>query len=110
MSHAVATREFIYSDLAIDPDLVELVDMFVSEVPDRVTRMQDCAAANDWEGLRRLAHQIKGAAGSYGFSEVTPYAARLEANLKEAQPEDVVLANLSELLDVCGKLRGGMPE
>ena len=108
MSHALAC-EFIYSDLAVDPDLAELVDVFVNEVPDRVARMQKLAAGHDWEGLRRLAHQLRGAAGSYGFGDVTPFAARLESNLKDAQPEDIVLSNLCELIEICGRLRGGMP-
>jgi len=104
---AATTSEFVFSELATDPDLAELVDLFVSEVPDRISKMVGCAKDNDWEGLRRLAHQIKGAAGSYGFGAVTPYAARLEHSLKDLQQEEIIRQQLEELLDICNRLRAG---
>ena len=57
--------------------------------------------------MARTAHQLKGAAGSYGFDAVTPYAARLEALLREAGQEEAVLAALDELLGVCRRVRCG---
>ncbi len=109
MSHAVANAELIYSDLATEADLAELVDVFVGEIPQRLAKMQDYAGTQDWEGLRRLAHQLKGAAGSYGFAEVTPFAARLENALRESQPEEIILMQLNDLLDICSRLRSGLP-
>lgn len=106
MSHAVIS-EFVYSNLASEPDLAELVQDFVNEIPERILRMQERADYQDWEGLRRLAHQIKGAAGSYGFGEVTPFAAQLESNLKAGEAEDIIRVNLNELIDICGRLRSG---
>ena len=36
MSQAVGNREYVYSRLASDPDLRDIVDMFVEEMPGRV--------------------------------------------------------------------------
>lgn len=96
----------IYSTLADDPDLGDLVDLFVGEMPDRIQSFQDRMEASDHEGLRRLAHQMKGAAGSYGFATITHSAARLENALREAEPEDVVHSAVEDLIDLCRRARG----
>ena len=41
------------------------------------------AAAGDWEGLRMLAHQLKGSGTSFGFDAITILAAEAEGKLKE---------------------------
>jgi CheY-like chemotaxis protein len=101
--------EFIYSSLAADPDLGELVDMFVREMPGRISTLQAQADTRNWEQLARTAHQLKGSAGSYGFDEITPCAAALEDALRDAQPEDRILAALNEVLSLCRRARSGTP-
>jgi HPt (histidine-containing phosphotransfer) domain-containing protein len=54
--------------------------------------------------LERLAHQLKGAAGSYGFPQVTPVAARLEQAARERRSTDAMLACLSEMADLCVRI------
>src|SRR5208282_3372618 len=101
------TESFVHSALASDPDLNELVDLFVQEMPDKISVLETHAQNCDWQQLTRTAHQLKGAAGSYGFSAITPYAARLEAALKEGRQEEEILSSLNELLDLCRRARGG---
>jgi HPt (histidine-containing phosphotransfer) domain-containing protein len=59
------------SSLAGDPDMAELVDMFLEELPQRLTVLTTAVDAGDIETLRRLAHQLKGAAGGYGFGDAS---------------------------------------
>jgi histidine phosphotransfer protein HptB len=99
----------IYSSLGGDPDLGELVDLFVAEMPERVDLLEKHYEMADWEELRRMAHQIKGAAGSYGFDDLTPAAARLETAIKGQTGEDQITADLLELLDLCRRIRAGVP-
>jgi PAS domain S-box-containing protein len=101
---------FLYSSLAADPDLGELVDLFVQELPERISALETHAANRNWEQLARTAHQLKGAAGSYGFHEMTPCAAALEAAAQDAQPEEQILVALHGLLDLCRRARAGTPE
>ncbi len=68
----------LYSSLATDPDLAELVEIFVESLPERVETLKQAFDQGDWETLRRTAHQLKGAAGSYGFDPLSPSAAKLE--------------------------------
>jgi len=72
----------LYSIYADDEDMLELVEMFVLELPDRVQALQSALAAGDSEQLKVLAHQLKGSAGSYGFQVITDAAAILEQSLK----------------------------
>jgi histidine phosphotransfer protein HptB len=109
MGSATIPEQFLYSSLADDPDLAEIVEMFVQEMPDRVSAMQARFDAQQWLELERAAHQLKGAAGSYGFNQLTPAAARLEAMLKQKRTEDEIRQALGELTSMCQRVRGGAP-
>jgi HPt (histidine-containing phosphotransfer) domain-containing protein len=100
----------VHSSLASDPDLSELVEIFVQEMPDKINALETQGRSHDWQQLTRTAHQLKGAAGSYGFGAITPYAARLEAVLKEGCEEEAILLSLNELLDLCRRVRCGVPQ
>jgi CheY-like chemotaxis protein/HPt (histidine-containing phosphotransfer) domain-containing protein len=100
---------FVRSHLAADPDLGELVEMFVQEMPDRINALETQARSRNWQQLTRIAHQLKGAAGSYGFKAITPYAARLESAARDGRREEEILLSLDELLDLCRRVRSGVP-
>ena len=96
-----------YSTLACDPDLAEIVEMFVEEMPGRIRDLQQQFLCNDWDHLARLAHQLKGAAGSYGFDQITPYAARLERVVRNGQPMNEIRAAHDDLCEACARVRTG---
>lgn len=100
----------VYSHLAADPVLSELVELFVQEMPGRIDTFEALARRRDWSELARGAHQLKGAGGSYGFHDFTCYAARLEAAARDGSPEESILAALRDLLDLCRRVRSGVPE
>ncbi len=98
----------LYSSFGDDPDLGELVTMFVDEMPQRVaTLLEQCQAA-DWEALSRTAHQLKGAAGSYGFDQLTPFAARLEASAKASVDVVAIHQAVDDLVELCGRAHAGV--
>ncbi len=99
----------LYSSLGDDPELAEIVDMFVDEMPDRLATVLSQLEASDWEGLRRTAHQLKGAAGSYGFDQVTPFAAKVEGTIQQGDQESEIRNTVDELVKVCQRIRGGAP-
>jgi CheY-like chemotaxis protein/HPt (histidine-containing phosphotransfer) domain-containing protein len=78
--------EIIYSEYADDADLVELIDEFAAGLEVDVESMREALESGDLDGLRRLAHQMKGAGGSYGYPMLTGAAMRLEG---AAKAEDV---------------------
>ena len=52
--------ELLYSPLASDPDLADIVELFVQEMPERTAKLRDRFSESDWEGLRRRAHRTQG--------------------------------------------------
>lgn len=97
----------IYSSLAQDPDLEERVVMFADEMSDRIAVLENALTEQDFEKLQQAAHQLKGSAGSYGFEELTPYAAAVEFAVGEEEPEEQIIAVVSELVTACQRVRSG---
>jgi HPt (histidine-containing phosphotransfer) domain-containing protein len=104
-----AIQEPLYSTLGADPDLGEIVELFVEEMPGRIEALVEQYNSGDWQSLRRTAHQLKGAAGSYGFEQVTPVAAELEQKLDQDEPEEQVRSAVEQLIDHCQRLKAGSP-
>ena len=97
--------EPLYSTLADDPDTAELVALFVDELPQRLAVADALAHRADWESLDRLAHQLKGAAGSYGFPTLTDSAAALEQACRTDCEATVIRQALAALAETCGRAR-----
>ena len=106
---AAAATKPLYSTLGGDPDLRDIVEMFVDEMPERTSALVERLDSGDREGLRRLAHQLKGAAGSYGFEPITQVAARLEQAIRDSQPEPEIRRLVGELTDMCARAQVGPP-
>ena len=109
MDQTVVNQRYVYSRLAGDPDLGEIVDLFVAEMPERVATLLDQLQAQDWESLRRTAHQLKGAAGSYGFDAISPCAGKVESAIRDGEPEQRIRTTVEELVDLCNRTRCGLP-
>lgn len=88
-----------------DPDLADLVEMFIAELPSRIDALQASAASCDWDQLASLGHQLKGASGSYGFAPLGAVCARVERIAQRGGADDLpaVLNELAELeRRICG--------
>jgi HPt (histidine-containing phosphotransfer) domain-containing protein len=109
MSTTTTAEPGYYSALGADPDFAEIVALFVDEMPVRIRDMQAHFGCANWDELARLAHQLKGAAGSYGFDQITPFAAGLEKAIRNGEPAATVRTSLDALLEVCGRVRAGEP-
>jgi histidine phosphotransfer protein HptB len=101
--------EPLYSTLGGDPDLGDLVELFVDEMADRVANILDLYNRHEWEELRRAAHQIKGAAGSYGFATISPCAGKLEFALRDQEPEENIRRAVDDLASMCNRACAGTP-
>ena len=97
----------LYSTLGGDPDLGDLVSMFVEEMPDRIATLEQAIVCRDWENLQRMAHQLKGAAGSYGFHQLTPFAAAVESSVRDNAPDEKIRSALQNLIEMCRQVRAG---
>jgi len=95
-------RDPILSEYAEDPDMKDLLDTFVSELPGKIAAIRDAWDHHNHANLRRIAHQLKGAGGGYGFGVISDAAQRLESSLAQG-PQDLERARteLDALIDLC---------
>ncbi len=95
----------IRSLMADDPDMLELVEFFVERLDDQVAEICAALAANDLKQLKTLSHQLKGAAGGYGFPGIGELAAGVEAALLATnQSEEVIRARVEQLTEACRRV------
>ena len=97
--------QHIVSELASDPDMVELVELFVQELPSRAAALETCLAQHDYEQLVRLAHQLKGAAGGYGFPTITEKAAVVEQQARDRIAPEELSSAIWVLTHICRAAR-----
>jgi HPt (histidine-containing phosphotransfer) domain-containing protein len=68
----------LLGDFHDDPDMRPIVAMFLGELPRRARDFEAAFEASDQVLFRRLTHQMKGAAGGYGYPSITQAAIALE--------------------------------
>jgi HPt (histidine-containing phosphotransfer) domain-containing protein len=66
----------------IDPDLRDLVPVFIAHKHEDAQAIVAAIARADYEALSQLGHRIRGEGGSYGFEELTAIGAALEIAAK----------------------------
>ncbi|MDB5101404.1 MAG: hypothetical protein JWM80_5825 [Cyanobacteria bacterium RYN_339] len=101
-SGPVAPEAWLYSAFAEDADMIDLVANFAASLPERV---EGLLAVQPRDELRSKVHQLKGAAGGYGFPSITEAAAHVEQALLEQDAR--VPALLLELVALCRLARAG---
>lgn len=90
-------EQWIVSELVQeDPDFADLVEEFVASLDGRLRDLQGALAQQDFDQLRGLAHQLKGAGGGHGYPILTEKAAVLE---QQAIAKDIadIQAGIEEL-------------
>jgi len=99
------------SEFADDQDMIEIIGAFIDEMPDRVSKLTASWHAQRLDDLRRLTHQLKGASGGYGYSELGQSAGKFESTLNtlsESGTKDPMtgLRNQFEsLIALCNRVR-----
>lgn len=104
-SAATEPAEPLRSEFAGDEDFAVILDPYLAGLPAKRAAVSAAAAelpANR-EPLQALAHQIKGAAGGYGFPQVTEAAAALLAACREGT-DDAVRAEYDRLASLMSRM------
>ena len=68
----------IISKWANDPDLREISEFFLTEMPTFMQKLKDALAAADMRQVSRLAHDLKGSGPNAGFDILQERARSLE--------------------------------
>jgi HPt (histidine-containing phosphotransfer) domain-containing protein len=90
-----------------DDLLVDLIELFSSEVPRQLIRIRDGLIACDWQVVRIAAHTLKGTASTFGANRMRTLAATIET---AAYPEetDKVAPLLDQLVTQCEYVRAAL--
>lgn len=91
----------IFSSFADDPEMFELIGLFIVELPDRVETIRQAVQQGENDALKRIAHQLRGAAPSYGFSAIGEAAGRIESTLQKGVGLDQLPDAVDELIALC---------
>jgi signal transduction histidine kinase/CheY-like chemotaxis protein/HPt (histidine-containing phosphotransfer) domain-containing protein len=102
---APASDEALVSTLSDDEDMREIVREFVRDLPDRSAAILRASQASDYETLERMAHQLKGAAGGYGFPRITEAAAAVERAVSEGLDLASLQSHAETLANLCRRAR-----
>lgn len=98
--------ETIQSLFADDEMMMEIVALFVAELPDRIATLEMAFHGSDLELLHRTAHQLKGAFGSYGFDQLTEPTRKLEESTSRANVDhSEVQRDMEDLISFCRRIR-----
>ena len=62
----------------VEKDLEALVQRFLARKREDLDRVRSALAASDYETIRRIGHDLKGAGEGFGFPELSAFGAALE--------------------------------
>ena len=93
--------DVLVSDFADDPDMAELVQQFLAHLGDAVERLERYRNSGESSALAALAHQLKGAAGGYGFTPISDAARAVEQASQSATDAPAREASIVRLINRC---------
>ena len=105
MLHNTEMPDTLISELADDPDMLELVELYVEELPDKVADLERTLEECDLDELARLAHQIKGSSSGYGFGLIAARAAVVEQSATDGAEPEMLQTQVRELIILCLRAR-----
>jgi CheY-like chemotaxis protein/HPt (histidine-containing phosphotransfer) domain-containing protein len=101
------TNHSLTSELADDPDMVPLVAKFVGNLGHKIESMNSFIATNQLDELVKLAHQLSGTGGGYGFPRISDAARRLEKSVTPDPDMKTIFEAMTELSDLCQRAAAG---
>lgn len=100
----------IRSQFADSQEMAEIIELFVSEMPQRIADLRASWERGELEHVKRAVHQLKGASGGYGFPAIGEAAAKLESDLAAALgsgsglPIQRLQSHLGDLIRLCSRI------
>ncbi len=96
-----AAIEPLVSDFADDPDMLEIIEMFVDGLNERIESILTAFADRNYTTVSGIAHQLKGASGGYGYPSLSELAFDVEQFAKQNAADDQIEAALTVLVAEC---------
>jgi PAS domain S-box-containing protein len=101
-----ADKERIISLYVDDPDIMPILEGYIVRLGGQVQDMRAALASAQFPDLQRLAHQMKGSGGNYGYPMLTEAAKDLEDAAKAKDIQSAAKA-LHRVASLCGAIEKG---
>lgn len=98
--------DVIVCELGDDCDVAEVIDLFVVGLGTKVQSMREALNNGCYGEVGNMAHQLKGAGGTFGYPQITEAARDVESAARGEDAEGAHLA-LSDLDTICRAVIGG---
>jgi HPt (histidine-containing phosphotransfer) domain-containing protein len=92
-----------------EPDLIDLVDKFISRLPGMRDDILNFHAQEDWDSFLKMIHQLKGVGGNYGYPGITDICAVMEVAFKD-EDYSKVTDQLTEFKNISEQILAGREE
>lgn len=94
------TEERLVSEMASDPEMAEIVQVFLEWLPGRIEMLEGLRATLDLKVAGELAHGLKGTAGSSGYKPIQDAAEELEGKIRGKADSRAVAESLEKLIKI----------
>ena len=85
--------------------VARLVGGFAQALPARAITIQSALRSQDLPSVKELAHQLKGSAGLYGFTQIADTARLIHQRATEEEDLEQLRAAVSKLVELCEQAR-----
>ena len=92
-----------------EPDLIDLVDKFISRLPGMRVDVFNLHAQENWDSFQKLIHQLKGVGGNYGYPEITDICIAIEVSCNDENYSKVA-EQLAEFKIISEQILAGSEE
>lgn len=100
-TNSSAAIEPLISDFADDPDMLEIIEMFVDGLSERIDSILTAFEDRNFTSVSGIAHQLKGASGGYGYPSLSELAFEVEQLAKRNAEDGQMEAALTVLVAEC---------
>lgn len=81
--------------------IVEMLSIFIDQVPKSLARMETAAHDKDWPTVRMVAHKIKPSILFTGLTEIADEVPKLEQYAAEESHTDIIPLQVEKIKHVC---------
>ncbi|MBH24928.1 MAG: hypothetical protein CMH57_10835 [Myxococcales bacterium] len=102
----MSTLEPLESQYASDPDMDELIDMFVARLPIQIHSMRESLKGDVHPDFVQSVHQLKGTGALVGFDPISQSAAIIQREYREVGRSPAELRDeIERLILLCRRAR-----
>jgi HPt (histidine-containing phosphotransfer) domain-containing protein len=102
----VEARGTILSTMRDIPRMKQIIAEYVQGLPGEVAKLLESVNLRDLQPLRRVAHQLRGSGGGYGFEAISELAGKVEDAILSGDNLGAVRTRVLALVDAICRVEG----